>query len=208
MVDPRANESAAIRELLDFWFEDCRNDPAAAEKMNRRWFGSDEERDREIEKRFGDWVEAAARGDLDSWRRTAAGKLALVLLLDQLARNAFRGSARAFAHDERALEIAKQLIDEGLEELSPPEKIFALMPYTHSEDLENQKAGCVLLEQCLADAGETWKPFVAEARDYAQEHRKVIARFGRFPHRNRLLGRESTEDEEQYLSDGGESWGQ
>ncbi len=198
----------AITEVLDFWFADCRRDPVRAEAMNQRWFDGGTALDGEIETRFGDRMKRAAIGDLGEWRESPRGKLALILLLDQFPRNVHRGTAQAFAQDDRAARLAIDLIEDGLDRLTPVEQVFALMPLMHCENLERQDAGIAGFTRCIDDADGAWMPILERSRDFAQRHRDVVARFGRFPHRNRVLGRESTADEERYLRDGGETWGQ
>jgi len=198
----------AITEILDFWFADCRRDPVRAEEMNERWFDGGTALDGEIQTRFAEQMKHAAGGELDEWGESPRGKLALILLLDQFPRNVHRGTARAFAQDDRAARLAIDLIKDGLEQLAPIEQVFALMPLMHCENLERQDAGIAGFDRCVDDAADAWKPILERSRNFAQRHRDVIARFGRFPHRNRVLGRESTDDEARYLSDGGETWGQ
>ncbi len=194
-------------EVLDFWFRDCRTDPKRAAEMNSVWFGGGEPLDDEIGRRFGPWIEAAAGGELDDWRGSARGRLALTLLLDQFPRNIHRGTAAAFAHDAVALTIAKELIDRGLFELSPPEQVFAILPLTHSEDLADQERALMIFDRCVDLCGQTWKPLLIKSRDFARDHHNVIARFGRFPHRNAVLGRPGTREEEAFLAEA-DTWGQ
>lgn len=195
-------------ELIEFWFRDCRADPERALELRSLWFGGGPHLDAELRRRFEPWVEAAARGELDHWKSTAAGQLALVLLLDQLPRNLYRGTARAFTYDERARGFAHSLIERGLFELSPPEQMFAVMPLMHSEELADQERALEILDRCVESAAPEWRPLLAESREFARDHHNVIARFGRFPHRNAVLGRDSNHEERAFLAEGGDSWGQ
>lgn len=158
----------------------------------QRWFS----RDAAFDLRCRDFLEAhfrAARRELDSWAETPGGSLALVLLLDQIPRNVFRGSPHAYATDSLALHFAERAIALGHDHEVPPAlRAFLYMPFEHAESLADQERAVAL---CAAlDAGYL---------DYAQRHRDVIRRFGRFPHRNRVLGRESTAEEQAYLDAGG-----
>ena len=175
MLDPQT--------LLDFWFS-----PSSRE----RWFQSTPEFDSQCQDRFGDWIEAAAAGRLDHWQEHAQGALAAILLLDQLPRNVFRGSARAFAFDAQALEIAKRAVDRGFDQvLELPHRIFIYLPFEHSEDLTDQNRSVELFRA----TGN------ATTLDYAIRHQVIIERFGRFPHRNAILGRTSTAQEEAFLQE-------
>jgi uncharacterized protein (DUF924 family) len=177
-----------LDEILAFWFAPSSRD---------RWFASDPDFDREIATRFGTLVEDAAAGRLGRWGETARGSLGLCLLLDQFPRNAWRGTPRAFAHDPAARAAASAALDRGHDrELDPEGRMFLYLPFEHSEDLDDQER-CVALMAGLSN--EEWL-------DYAVRHRDIIARFGRFPHRNRILGRPSTEAEIVFLREPGSSF--
>lgn len=159
-----------------------------------RWYARDEQLDREIAERFGALHQAAAAGELDDWAQDAEGALALLLLLDQFSRNMFRGTPRAFAQDERALRIAHKAIGMGLDqEIEPDLRQFFYLPLMHSESLADQ-ALCVRMSHALP--GQAPLP-------YAIEHEQIIRRFGRFPHRNPLLGRFTSPAERAFLDGGG-----
>ena len=160
----------------------------------KRWFAKDEAFDAEIRQRFEPLHLAAARGELNDWAETAEGALALVLLTDQFPRNLYRGSAHAFATDPLARRVAERAIEAGFGKQAPPElKVFFYLPFEHAEDMASQDCSLALTE-ALGDKLYT---------DYAVLHRALIVRFGRFPHRNACLGRESTAEEAAYLADGG-----
>jgi uncharacterized protein (DUF924 family) len=181
MSDHRAND------VLDFWF-DPRLD---AVQRNKRWFAKDHAFDAEIRRRFLALYEEAAAGRLEAWKDSPRECLALVILLDQFPRNMFRGDARAFAADTQARDAARTLLVRA-EELSPDERLFAWLPFEHSESLDDQNLACDL----IAPLGE-------ELLRYAERHRQIIERFGRFPHRNAVLGRASTPEEMEFLKQPG-----
>jgi len=159
-----------------------------------KWFKADDVFDGEIRARFTGTYEAAGRGALDHWEETADGTLALLLLLDQFPRNLFRGEARAYATDAPARAVSDRAIARGIDREFPiPERQFFYMPLMHSEDLAAQ-------ERCLAlfrDGGD------APGIRHAEIHADIIRRFGRFPHRNRVLGRIATPEEQAFLDGGG-----
>jgi uncharacterized protein (DUF924 family) len=158
-----------------------------------RWFRKDDAFDAEFRDRFLDAHEAAARGELDDWASNADGSLALLILLDQFPRNAFRASPRMYATDGKARDIAIAAIETGFDAQVDPElRSFFYLPLMHSERLED-------LDRCV----ELTRPLGGEQHRYAQHHRAIIERFGRFPHRNAILGRESTREEMQFLEEGG-----
>jgi uncharacterized protein (DUF924 family) len=154
-----------------------------------RWFSSDESFDAACRERFLEAHEAAARGDLDEWELTPEGALAVVLLLDQFPRNMFRGDRRVWRTDAPALMAADRAIERGYDARVEPElRRFFYLPFMHSEELRHQERS-VALNEALGEEAARW----------ARHHRDVVARFGRFPHRNAALGRESTPEEEAYL---------
>lgn len=184
--------SISPADVLDFWFG-----APGTEQFGRArdfWFTKSAATDGLIRDRFGPAVEAALRGELRHWADgDARGALALVLLLDQFTRNIHRDSARAFAGDDAALAVARRLVADGRHlQLSPVERWFAYLPYEHSERLEDQRESLRLFGR-LAQEG------LGEPLVWAQKHHDVIARFGRYPHRNELLGRESTAEEIEFL---------
>jgi uncharacterized protein (DUF924 family) len=176
------------RAILDFWFS-----PAA----RKRWFDADEAFDQEIAARFGQAWRRVAGGDLAGWPNTADGTLALVILLDQFPRNLFRGDPRAYATDQAARTFAAAALAHGLDaELPPERRRFLYLPFMHSEDVIDQRR-CVALFAGLDDA---------ESLDFARRHLAIVERFGRFPHRNAALGRETTAEEAAFLKEPGSSF--
>jgi uncharacterized protein (DUF924 family) len=166
---------ASAEEVLAFWF---------APEQDGRWFQRDGEFDAEIRQRFLVTYEAAYAGELDPWREAPRSLLALIIVLDQFARNMFRASPRAFAADSRAIQITRDGIEKGFDRgLSSEEQDFLYMPLMHSEKLADHD----LYARLRGDSS------------YGREHREIISRFGRFPHRNAVLGRPNTEAEDFYL---------
>lgn len=201
--------TATIDELLDFWFDDAERSPEHAERRDKVWFESAPEFDREITARYAPLYERAAAGELEAWRRSETGSLALILVLDQLPRNMFRGTARAFATDALAVEVALELIDAARDQaLRPLQQLFAYMPLQHAEDSKIQSLSIRVNRQLLAQVDPPWRPLFETYFRYAELHADIIARFGRFPHRNRALGRPSSAAEVAYLEAGAESFGQ
>lgn len=182
--------------VLDFWFGD-----ADAERVE--WFRRSKAFDDEIARRFARVHEAAERGELHSWVEDRDAALALVIVLDQFSRNLHRGSPRAFACDAQALAIARDFIERGrdlaLPRLSVIRRSFVCMPFEHAEDLPTQDESVRLFEALAKDAPPAHERTMRSSLDYARRHRDVIRRFGRFPHRNEVLGRASTPQEIEFL---------
>ena len=162
-----------------------------------KWFAKDAAFDAEIAEHFGEAHHAAARGEFDHWAADWQGALALLILLDQFPRNLFRGSAHAFATDPKARQIARAALAAGHDRAAPAAlRSFFYLPFEHSEDLADQD---LCLRLCQALDAETG----GDAAHWAAEHRDIIARFGRFPHRNAVLARETSDEEQKFLDQGG-----
>ena len=190
--------SEEIDSIHDYWFGDLDDDGMSAASRNSLWFGSTPASDTICRERFGHLVELALQGELDFWAAQDRGLIALVLLLDQFTRNIFRDTPRAFSGDAQALALAQSAIASGhFQRLAAIHQVFLYLPLEHSEDLDVQEECVELFEQLTAITGHAQ---MAEFTRYAIAHRDVIARFGRFPHRNVLLGRESSPEELAYLS--------
>jgi uncharacterized protein (DUF924 family) len=187
----------AARQVLDFWF----GAPGTATHgtMRAEWFRKNEAFDAAITRRFSPLIEQALRGELRAWDAEAEPALARIVLLDQFTRNVFRESPRAFAGDARALVAARAMVSAGHDtSLLPVQRSFVYLPFEHAEDLGVQDESVRLYTQLNAAA-----PGMEGALDYAHRHRAVIARFGRFPHRNAWLGRESSAEEIAFLKEPG-----
>ncbi|HET7758256.1 MAG TPA: DUF924 family protein [Steroidobacteraceae bacterium] len=200
------------RALREYWFGPLPLTAAGFQERLQLWFGSDDaeqrrRRDQEIRTRFGALLEQAAEGQLESWAHGPRRRLSLVILLDQFPRNMFRGTARAFAYDDRALALSLSGMQSGADAaLQAVERIFFYMPLQHAESRAVQEESVAAYRRLLAEAPPELRAGFAGVLTYAERHRAVIERFGRFPHRNRLLGRASTPAEEQWLQGGGESF--
>jgi uncharacterized protein (DUF924 family) len=189
VLDPRE------ADVLDFWF----GAPGSAEHGQARdlWFTKQDATDALIRARFGALIESALRGELDAWSGTPRGALALIVLLDQFTRNAFRDTPRAFAGDARALSVAQAQVDAGHDlALSLNERWFVYLPFEHAESLPLQERAVALFTQLAADG-------LTAPLEWAIKHRDVVARFGRFPHRNAILGRASSPEEAAFLQQPG-----
>ncbi len=201
-------ETEKVEEILRFWFGEI-EEGFPVDDMSWLWWGGGEGIDRNIRERFGDWVERAAAGKLSHWAGSAEGRLAHILLLDQFTRNIYRKSAQAFAHDADALRLSLEGIEQGHDLMLPPiQRIFLYLPLEHAEDLAMQ-------DLCVAKFRETLEPYINDPDkkvtgffEAAADHRNIIKRFGRFPHRNEVLGRESTAEELEYLAGDHKSFGQ
>lgn len=201
--------TAAPTEVLEFWFRDAVRNPEALRRRSEIWFGMDTAFDRECGTRFGAVLEDASRGALDDWAGQPPGRLALVILLDQMPRNIHRGSPAAFAHDAKAAAHCISGIECGQDQsLHPVERIFLYMPLQHAEDLDLQRRSVEQFEALAREARGAWRDDFRENARYARLHHDIVERFGRFPHRNRILGRDSTEEERTYLADGAPTFGQ
>ena len=178
-------------DVLAYWF-------APGPERTARWFRGDAATDADVRGRFASTLESATRGELDGWTATPRGRLALIVVLDQFSRTVHRGTPRAFAQDARALALCLDGLACGEDRaLAPDERAFFYLPLEHAEDAAMQARSVACFEALAAEA-----PGAAGFLDYAHEHRDVIARFGRFPHRNTILGRCSTPDEEAFLAAG------
>lgn len=182
--------------VLDFWFGPS-NDPGHA-LPRAQWFKKDAAFDTQIVQRFGPLIERALLGDIDDWLTRPVEPLpalARVIVLDQFTRNAFRGTARAFAGDGQALQTARALVATGTDRaLTGVQRQFAYLPFEHAEDLSHQRTSVQLFHQLGQD-----EPALTGLAEWAQKHLDIVARFGRFPHRNAALGRESTAEEAAFL---------
>jgi uncharacterized protein (DUF924 family) len=201
-----------IDEILQFWFGE---DDAATLAQVRRWFEKDAAFDAEIRARFGEDIERALAGSLDAWSSGAEGprgRLAFVVLADQLTRNVFRGTPGSFSGDARALAACLGALAAGAERsLSPLQRYVLFMPMMHAEDRAVQQRAVASFDALAAEAeaagaAPELTSLLRSAHDYALRHAAIVERFGRFPHRNELLGRASTEEEAAFLKEPGSSF--
>lgn len=184
-------------DVLDFWFGSPEA-PGFGQPRNE-WFRKDAGFDERIRSRFSGCVDAALAGQVDDWAATPEGLLGLLIVLDQFPRNLFRNQAKAFAGDERARRLAQQAVEQGWDQaFNLVQRVFLYLPFEHSESLADQERSIALFS-ALAEANPAAQGFL----DYAHRHHEVIARFGRFPHRNAALGRLSTQEESDYLAQPG-----
>jgi uncharacterized protein (DUF924 family) len=193
-----------FESVLAFWFGDDESTQQDVDARNQRWFSVDPAFDAEIRRRFGGLVDAARAGELDGWAASPRSWLALLLLLDQFPRNLHRGSPDAFAGDLKAQDLAVAGIARGDDRQLPPLwRAFAYLPLEHAENLALQERCVQLFSALAAEADALPAQAFAMYLDYAQRHREVIRRFGRFPHRNTALGRQISAEEQAYLAAGG-----
>lgn len=203
------HDQAITDEILEYWFEDTVRDPSRVPHRMEFWFGDDPDRDAQMRERWGDLVSAASEGKLDFWTKTPRGRLAVLLLLDQMRRNIYRGTADAFCRDGRARYLMRDGVSRLMDlKLTPIERVFFYMPLQHSESLDDQELAVDRFLQLEREVASQHREFFAGFRKYAQMHRDIIARFGRFPHRNSILGRRDTAEETTWLAGGGERFGQ
>jgi uncharacterized protein (DUF924 family) len=203
------DDQARIEQILSFWFKE---QALSAPQIDRRmdiWFGEDPVFDHEIQKAFSDDVEKASNGKLNHWADEPRGRLALILLIDQFRRNIYRGTAKAFSHDKAALKLcvegAMEKKDKGL---SPIQRVFFYMPLQHAESRKVQAKSLELYERLAETVSPTLQETFLTVAQFAELHKDIIERFGRFPHRNVLLGRANTPEEDEYLAGDSPDFGQ
>ncbi|MFC5707962.1 DUF924 family protein [Aeromonas eucrenophila] len=187
--------------LLDFWFGDDADDAPRAARQAPLWWGKSDETDALLDTRFGELAEAAAAGKLDAWTEVPTGRLALILLLDQLPRNIHRGTPAAFAQDAKARDLCLRGLSLGADKsLSPLARVFFYLPLEHTESREQQARSVALFEALASEQAQTAaQATFAGFADFARRHRVIVDRFGRFPHRNAILGRTDTPEETEFL---------
>lgn len=202
-------EVATPEAVLNFWFGACPPEDGPALGLQGQWFTKSDAFDARIRARFGATIEAALAGQLDGWAQLPLGWLALVVVLDQFTRNVFRGQARSFAGDAQARALVRAgLAQQWDQQIACMARPFVLLPLEHAEDLALQDESVARFSALLADARAAGAPeavlrTLAGNLDYAERHQVVIRRFGRFPHRNAMLGRTSTAEEQDYLAQPG-----
>ena len=202
-------DQARIDAILSFWFKE---QELSAPQIDRRmdiWFSEDPVFDEEIKESFADEVDAACEGRLDHWASQPRGRLALIILIDQFRRNIHRNTADAFAMDKLALKLcvegAMEKKDKGL---TPIQRVFYYMPLQHSESRKVQAKSVELYNRLAEAVSPTYKETFLTVAQFAELHKDIIDQFGRFPHRNKLLGRENTPEEDEYLAGDSPDFGQ
>jgi uncharacterized protein (DUF924 family) len=197
-----------IEQVLEFWFGACGADGSLDPVKRPMWFSEGGKHDAEIRKRFRKLHRRAAQGELEQeWRATPQGTIALIVVLDQFSRHIHRGTAAAFAQDLAAQRLASAGVDQGVDrQLLPIQRAFFYLPFEHAEDLKLQRVGARLLERLSTEVAAGWRKDYISFADYSGHHRDIIERFGRFPHRNRILGRVSTPEEIEFLKEPGSSF--
>ncbi|MEM9694946.1 MAG: DUF924 family protein [Myxococcota bacterium] len=186
-------------DVLHFWLGELDESGRASEQRSERWWRKSDEFDRECLVRFESTRDAALAGELERWLDSTRGRLAFAILLDQLSRNMYRNTARMYEADARAVEVVLEAIDAGLDKtLGFHERYFLYMPLMHAEDIALQERCIALFHTLGADFPEC-EQAAQKAVGFAEQHRDIVARFGRFPHRNKILGREDTREERVFL---------
>lgn len=192
------------RRILDFWFGESLDDVQIIEQKSSLWWRKDEDLDREIESVFSTVLESLIAGQLSAWKQDAESLLAMIILADQFSRNIYRNKEKAFTQDELALALTLEGLESRIDlELGIVQRIFFYMPLEHSESMSMQDRSVEMFEQLCESAPEDIRQEIAGNLDYAIKHREVIEKFGRFPHRNAILGRESRPEEIEYLKQPG-----
>ena len=193
-----------IQQVLQFWFG-VTVGPETPSKQAELWWSKQREIDLQIRQKFADGLQALVRGEYSDWLQTASGRLAAIIVLDQFSRNIYRDTPQAFAQDSQALAWCLEGIDKQQDmQLEPVERVFFYLPLEHAEDMEMQDLSCRKFSDLLdhninyqvTPSDGTYEGFYR----FAERHRDVIQKFGRFPHRNKILGRTSSEQEEVYLN--------
>ena len=191
-------------ELLVFWLGGAAADVETGRAQAALWWGQDPETDDLIAARFGQAASAAAAGTLEHWTGSPRGRLALILLLDQMPRVIHRGTPGAFAHDEKSRRVDAKGLESGADRiLRPIERVFFYLPFEHSEDREDQVRSLELYRKLASGVPDDWRETFDSYVDFADRHKAIVDRFGRFPHRNAILGRESTPEEIEFLKQPG-----
>ena len=196
MINERAEE------ILWYWFGRLDEQGRVPSEKMTRWFRGGKEVDDEIAALFEEDVEMAAAGELDTWQEHPRSAVALLLLLDQFPRNLYRGQPASFAADPKALALALHSLEQGFDKKLPPIfRVFLYLPLEHAEDLERQEQCVALFKELAQQASPEEKALYENFLDFAIQHRDLIARFGRFPYRNNILGRENTPEEDAFLNE-------
>jgi len=195
-----------LAQVHHYWFGDFESTADIIRQKGKLWFGKDEQVDRYIREQFSDLIELGSDRRIPSDGLSPQLRLSVILLLDQFTRNIYRNDPRSFASDPLALKLAQELMTQAGGLLRPIEKVFLYLPLEHSEELDDQKKSVALFRHLHETAELSVKETFASFYDYAVRHHDIIDRFGRFPHRNKILGRASTVEEIDFLSQPGSSF--
>jgi len=198
-----------IEHVLDFWFAGTGMDSPRVDSRMDRWFGVDEDFDRQIREEFGDLVQQASANKLMDWADTPEGCLALIILLDQFRRNIYRGSAEAFTLDHVALKLCiDRTIAGDHKKLDAIQRLFFFMPLQHAESVPVQIKSVEIFQALAEDSTDTMRETFLTAAQFAELHHDIVVEFGRFPHRNDILGRQNTDAEATFIAGDGPNFGQ
>jgi len=202
-------DQSRIDEILSFWFKE---QALSAPQIDRRmdiWFGEDAVFDLDVEKQFADDVNRASKGELDRWAAEPRGRLALIILLDQFRRNIHRNTAKAFSHDKIALKLCVEgAMEKADRSLTPIQRVFFYMPLQHAESPKVQAKSVALFNKLAESVSPTLRETFLTVAQFAELHKDIVDQFGRFPHRNKLLGRANTPEEDEYLAGDSPDFGQ
>ena len=195
------DDLARIDRILSFWFMEQELSAPQIDRRMDTWFGENADFDHQIQTEFASDIESASNGELDHWADEPRGRLALILLIDQFRRNIHRNTAKAFSHDKIALKLcvegAMEKKDKGL---TPIQKVFFYMPLQHAESAKVQAKSVALFAKLADSVSPTYQETFLTVAQFAELHKDIIDQFGRFPHRNQLLGRDNTPEEDAYLA--------
>jgi len=196
-----------IDSVIRYWFGESNLSTDINAEKKRFWWSKNNEVDAEITDRFSELVETVASGELDHWNESESGLLASIICTDQFPRNIYRGQSRSFSYDQIALRFAKQAVAMGFDrKLTLIKRVFIYMPFEHSEEISHQQQAVQLMQSLLDQSAVEEEDMFVGFLNFAKRHHDVIAEFGRFPHRNEILGRESTEEEVEFLQQPGSSF--
>jgi uncharacterized protein (DUF924 family) len=203
------DDARRIDEILSFWFKE---QELSAPQIDRRmdiWFGENPDFDDEVEAKFSDDVAGASTGKLDHWAEDPRGRLALIILIDQFRRNIYRNTEKAFSRDRLALKLCVEgAMEKKDKSLTPIQKVFFYMPLQHTESRKVQTKSAELYSRLAESVSPTYRETFLTVAQFAELHKDIVDQFGRFPHRNALLGRENTPEEDKYLAGDSPDFGQ
>ncbi len=196
-------------EIINYWLGTEQNSVDDMKRQWKLWYDASDDTDNNIRARFGGALAAAESGDLNHWQSNASGSLALVILLDQFSRNLFRSTPDAYRNDNQALAIAEHAVTTGQHlEMSIPGRVMLYHPYHHAEDTAMQEKAVQLFSELKASSPSAWEEELENHLRFVRSHASLVSRYGRFPHRNQVLGRISTEEEKAYLDKDNRTYGQ